>query len=205
MRATLVFAFAAILSAPVTYAQEGVGAGRIEVSAFPGGGVFFGSSGSEAEPGFGNYTVGAAFTWNFNRWLGVEGELGNAVGVTQTLDFEGATLTRQHSPCFFAYSGNAVVHPFGNDRALVPYATAGLGGLRMFDTDEVANLGINSSTNYFTGNLGGGAKWFASRHWGARADYRVMIVNDNVNAPAFFGRAGVRYGHRVYGGLLFTY
>jgi hypothetical protein len=205
MRTLFIVTLAAMLAAPAAYAQEGVGAGRIEISAFPGGGVFFGSSSSENEPNFGNYTVGAAFTWNFSRWVGMEGEVGNAIGVKQTLAFNGTTLTKQHSPCFFGYSANAVVNPFGNDRAFVPYATGGLGGLRMITTDEVATLGISEGTNFLTGNVGGGLKWFAGRHWGARADYRLMIVDRTAEAPQFFGREEVRYGHRIYGGLLFTY
>jgi hypothetical protein len=32
-----------------------------------------------------------------------------------------------------------------------------------------------------------------------------MVVNDNTSAPMFFGREEIRYGHRVYGALLFTY
>jgi hypothetical protein len=206
MRRTLsTVALAAFVGIGQAYAQEGGGAGRIEISAFPGGGVFFGSSSSETEPNFGNYTVGGAFTYNFNRWIGAEGEVGNAIGVHQTLNFNGETLARQSSPRLFAYNGNVVANPIGNDRTIVPYATAGVGGLRMLKTDEVAALGINSPTNFFTGNVGGGVKWFASRHWGARGDYRLMIVNDTRNAPEFFGREEVRYGHRVYGGLLFTY
>jgi hypothetical protein len=58
-----------------------------------------------------------------------------------------------------------------------------MGGLRMLETDEVVNLGITTPTNYLTGNVGGGMKWFASRHWGARADHRLMIVNNNTSAP----------------------
>ena len=75
----------------------------------------------------------------------------------------------------------------------------------MVETDEVARLGIRAPTNFLTGNLGGGVKWYAQRHWGARADYRLMIVNDNADAPGFFGREEVRYGHRIYGALLLTY
>ena len=205
MRALSMFALAAVLSSSIAFAQETTGAGRIEVSAFPGGGVFFGSSSTETEPKFGNYTVGAAFTLNFNRWVGVEGEVGNAIGIKQNMTFNGATLASQETPHFFAYNANAVVNPIGNDRALVPYVTGGLGGLRLMQTDEVANLGVTAATNYLTGNVGGGLKWFATRHWGARGDYRLMVVNDNTSAPMFFGREEIRYGHRVYGGLLFTY
>ena len=205
MRALSMFALAAVLSSSIAFAQETTGAGRIEVSAFPGGGVFFGSSSTETEPKFGNFTVGAAFTLNFNRWVGVEGEVGNAIGIKQDMTFNGATLASQKTPHFFAYNANAVINPIGNDRAFVPYVTGGLGGLRLMQTDEVANLGVTEATNYLTGNVGGGLKWFATRHWGARGDYRLMVVNDNTSAPMFFGREEIRYGHRVYGGLLFTY
>jgi hypothetical protein len=63
---------------------------------------------------------------------------------------------------------------------------------------------VTNSENYLTGNVGGGLKWFAGNHWGARADYRLMVVNDKTAAPEFFGHNGLRYGHRIYGGLLFT-
>jgi hypothetical protein len=38
-----------------------------------------------------------------------------------------------------------------------------------------------------------------------RGDYRLLTVNDRSTAPEFFGRREVRYGHRIYGGLMFTY
>ncbi len=59
MRTLFVLAFAVLFGVQVAYAQEHPGAGRMEISAFPGGGMFFGSSSTETEPGFGNYTVGA--------------------------------------------------------------------------------------------------------------------------------------------------
>jgi hypothetical protein len=79
---------------------------------FPGGGMFFNSSSSEAEPNFGNYAVGGGLTFNVNRWIGFEGELGSAVGVKQSFTFDGAAYTRQASPHMLAYSGNVVVNPF---------------------------------------------------------------------------------------------
>jgi hypothetical protein len=203
-RIIFICVLAAFVAWPVA-AQERPGAGRIEVSAIPAGGIFFGSSSTGTEPNFGNYTVAGAFGWNFNRWIGVEGEAGGALGIKQSVDFNGEALTSQRTPHLFTYNANAVFNPFGNDRPFVPYVTSGVGGMRMLDTESVANLGITAPTNYFTANVGGGLKWFANRHWGARGDYRLMIVNDNVNAPGFFGREEIRYGHRVYGGLLFTY
>ncbi|HEY1308628.1 MAG TPA: outer membrane beta-barrel protein [Vicinamibacterales bacterium] len=206
MRKILFFAALALTTvAWSAAAQETAGAGRIEISAIPGGAIVFGNSSTGTEPNFGNYTVAGAFGWNFNRWFGVEGEVGGAVGVKQSIDFNGETLPSQHTPNLFTYSGNAVFNPIGNDRPFVPYVIGGIGGMRMLQTDEVANLGVTAPVNYLTGNVGGGLKWFANRHWGARGDYRLMVVNDNANAPGFFGREEVRYGHRIYGGLLFTY
>jgi hypothetical protein len=198
-------ALAALVGVTTASAQERAGAGRIELGMFPGGGVFFGSTSNEAEPSFGNYAVGGGLTFNANRWIGFEGELGSAVGVKQSFTFDGTAFTRQTSPCLFAYSGNIVVNPFGNDRALVPYAATGVGGLRLLKTDEVAVLGVRNPTNFLTGNVGGGLKWFSRNHWGARADYRLIAVDKNVNGPEFFGSREIRYGHRVYAGILLTY
>jgi hypothetical protein len=205
MRAPLTFALALTLTASVAFAQEGPGAGRMELAAFPGGGIIFDASSSEETSTFGNYAVGAGFTLNFNRWIGIEGEVGSAVGVRQTMEVNGVTLPRQHSPCFFGYSGNAVFSPLGSDRSVVPYATGGVGGLRMLDTDDVTALGITGPANFLTVNGGGGVKWFTTRHWGLRTDYRLMVVANEESTPAFFARDASRYGHRFYAGLLFTY
>jgi hypothetical protein len=195
-----------LLSVGLAYGQErNTGAGRFEVTALPTGGMFFTASENQTEPEFGNYVVGGAFAYNVNRWLGVEGEAGNLVGIRQTVKFSGQTLTNQHTPCMLGYAGNLLVHPWGSDRPFVPFATAGLGGLTMYDTEEVANLGITSKMTFLTGNVGGGAKWFAGRHWGVRGEYRLMLVDGREGAPAFFGRDSIRYGHRVSAGLLFTY
>jgi hypothetical protein len=204
----LPFAMALVLlfAAAVAFGQENrMGAGRFEISALPGGGMFFTDSADELEPEFGNYVVGGAFAYNLNRWIGIEGEAGSLVGIRQTVTFNDLTLNDQHTPFMFGYTGNLIVNPWGSDRPFVPFVTGGLGGLTMFDTDEVANLGITSKTTFLTGNVGGGMRWFANRHWGVRGDYRLMLVDGKETAPAFFGRESVRYGHRVSAGLLFTY
>ena len=91
-----------------------------------------------------------------------------------------------------------------SDRAVVPYATGGLGGLTLSRHREASLLGINTYKTFLTGNMGGGLKWFASPHVGLRGDYRFFIVRNNDTAPLFFGNE-TRYGHRVQGGLIFTY
>ena len=211
-RKMVAFAGVLLLVTVSAFAQESsAGAGRVEISAFPGGGLFFTESNNGAQPDFASYALGGSCTVNANRWIGFEGELGGSIGIRQNLMFNNNALTDQKTPHMLGYSGNVVVSLAGSDRAVVPYATVGVGGLTMFDTTEVTNLGVARNETFLTGNLGGGVKWFSNRHWGVRADYRFVTVKTNDTSPAFFGRPAVndacecRYAHRVYGGLLLTY
>jgi hypothetical protein len=196
-----------LLAASGAFAQEaGLGAGRIEISAFPGGGLVFQESGNGAEPDFANYALGGSFTFNFNRYVGIEGEAGGSFGIKQNLStVEGVSL-KEKTPNSWLYMGNAIVNPLGNDRAVVPYAAGGMGGLTLLDvTGEEAPLtGLTRNETYLMGNVGGGVKWFASRHVGMRADYRFFMVKSKDTAPAFFGVEN-RFGHRVAAGILLTY
>lgn len=171
------------------------GPGVVEVTIIPGGGTFFTESKDSKGPSFGNYDLGGSVAVNFNRYVGVEGEVGGAIGLSQTLDFSGATLNDIKSPHLLNYSGNVIVHAARG--SLVPYVTGGIGGQTLF---ERAALGINDSDTFLTGNVGGGVKWYAGR-WGLRGDYRFIAVQGKDDAPAFWG-ADTRYGHRVYGGVI---
>jgi hypothetical protein len=202
---TTVAVVAMIAAGTVADGQERVGPGRIEVAGFPTGGMFFTGLSNAQEPKFENYALGAAFTYNLNTHFGLEGEFGNAVGLHQTITFGENVLTNQRSPSLWAYTGNVIVNPIGNNRIVVPYATGGLGGMTLREKGDIRNLGVIDNTTYFAGNVGGGVTWFAHRYFGLRGDYRLVMVNDRATAPEFFGRHDVRYGHRIYGGLLFTY
>ena len=205
-RKVLVVLAVVLCTAAGASAQErGAGAGRVEIGAFPGGGMFFTKTSNGNEPEFGNYALGGSFTVNANRWVGFEGEGGGTVGVRQAFNFGETAYTNQRSPNTWMYHGNVVVNPGGSDRALVPYATAGLGGLTLCPCGDAKNtLGVTTYKTYLTGNMGGGLKWFATPHVGFRGDYRMFIVRNNSTAPLFFGNE-TRYGHRVQGGLVFTY
>lgn len=194
-----------MFAAAGAYAQERVGgAGRVEIGAFPGGGMFFTKTSNGNEPAFGNYALGGSFTVNINRFVGLEGEGGGTLGVHQAFTFNGTEYKNQRTPSMWMYQGNVVVNPAGSDHALVPYATGGLGGLTLSRHRGAPDLGISAYQNYLTGNVGGGLKYFVSPHVGFRGDYRLFIVENNDTAPAFFG-TDRRYGHRVQGGLVFTY
>jgi len=176
-------------------AQELVpGPGVAEVTIIPGGGMFFTEGKDTGGPSFGNYDLGAGVTVNINRYLGIEGDVSGALGISQNLQFGGLTSDVK-TPNLLNYSGNLVVS-VPNRSSVVPYVTGGLGGLSLF---EKASLGINGTETFLTGNVGGGVKWYAGR-WGLRGDYRFLAVQSKDDAPDFFGQE-TRYGHRVYGGV----
>ena len=167
--------------------------GPAVVTIIPGGMTFFTESKDTTGPSFGSYDLGGAFAGNFNRHIGVEGEVSGKLGVSQSIN---GFPTDTKSPNMLNYSGNLVVSA-PTRSGLIPYATGGVGALTMF---EKASLGINDTETFFTSNVGGGVKWYSGR-WGLRGDYRFIAVQSKDDAPEFFGQ-DTRYGHRVYGAVL---
>src|SRR5580765_237902 len=147
----------AVLSLAVpSYAQEtSAGPGVAEVTFIPGGGMFFVSG--DTETSFGNYNLGGAFTYNVNRFVGLEGEMNGTLGITQSLMLGGSSVD-QKTPNMFGYTGNIVISASAR-HGTVPYATGGIGGLTMYET---SGLGIDGANTFFTGNVGGGVKWYAT-------------------------------------------
>lgn len=193
----------ATLGAGVASAQEpATGAQRWEVTGFPGGGIVFTKGSRDSgEADFGNYALGGSLTYNWNQYWGIEGEVGGAFGVDQRIQFAGrSSIGDVKPPNQLAYNANAIFYPLKNDRRFVPYVTGGIGGLTMFSK---ARVGFTGDETFFTENVGGGVKWYFGR-WGVRGDYRFIAVNSKDGAPEFFGRDD-RYGHRVYGGLIFGF
>ena len=185
-----------VIGGSQAYAQEaGPGPGVVEVSIIPGGGLFFTENTDAQEPSFGNYDLGGALTYNLNRFIGIEGEVAGAVGISQDLQI-GAFSSDVKTPNLLNYSGN-VVFSVPTQKSVVPYVTGGVGGLSLF---EKPSLGITQTETFLTGNVGGGVKWYAGR-WGLRGDYRFIGVQSKDDAPAFFGQEP-RYGHRVYGAVI---
>jgi len=188
---------ASVLGSSQAFAQESnaAGPGPVVVTIIPGGATFFTEGKDTNGPSFGNYGLGGAVTANFNRFVGVEGEVTGALGVTQDLNLAGGT-SHLKTPNLLNYSGNVVLYA-PNKTSVVPYVTGGVGGLSVF---EKPSLGIQDTETFFTSNVGGGVSWYGGR-WGLRGDYRFVALKSRDDAPAFFGQE-TRYGHRVYGGVL---
>jgi len=196
---TALFAALLIVGPDIAAAQDAPpGPGVFEIHMIPGGATFF--TKSDNAPKFVDYALGGAFTWNPNRIFGIEGEVGGNLGLEQSLSQFRGLIDDEKPPNFLNYSGNVVVSaPTGS--SFVPYGTGGVGALTMFEREV---LGISDTTTFLTGNVGGGAKWYAtSGRWGLRGDYRFMMVRDKDDAPTFFGGDGeTRYGHRVYAAII---
>jgi len=186
---------AAVGVATPVFAQESApGPGKVVITIIPGGATFFTDAEDDARgPSFGNYELGGSVTVNFNRFVGVEGEVSGGIGVSQQL---GSAAIDEKSPNLLNYSANLVLSA-PNRTSVVPYLTGGVGGMTMFERPALA---IAESETFLTGNVGGGLSWYAGR-WGLRADYRFIAVQSKDDAPSFFG-ADERYGHRVYAGVL---
>jgi hypothetical protein len=192
-----VLTVAAVSVATPAFAQDAApGPGKVVITIIPGGATFF----TEAEdnpraPSFGNYELGGSVAVNFNRYVGVEGEVSGGIGVSQTMQV-GTFELDEKSPNLLNYSANLVVSA-PNRSSVVPYLTGGVGGLTMF---ERRTLTVDGAETFLTGNVGGGVAWHAGR-WGLRADYRFIAVQSKDDASSFFGQEE-RYGHRVYAGVL---
>jgi hypothetical protein len=186
----------ALTAASHASAQElGTGPGTLEVTLIPAGGTFFVSQ--NAAPSFGNYTLGGSVTYNVNRILGFEGEVNGSLGIAQNLAFGGPT-TNLKTPNTVDYTGNVVVSA-PTHGSLVPYITGGVGGQTVLHRAE---LGIDRTQTFLTGNAGAGIKWYAANgRWGLRGDYRFIAARANDNTPAFFG-PDARFANRVYAGVI---
>src|SRR5262245_9664009 len=181
----------------VAQAQEVTtpGPGKVEVTYIPAAAAFFMSKGDA--PSFGNYGFGTAAQVTVNRFIGIEGELGAMIATTSDLQF-GDLDSNIKAPNVLDYAANAVITPL-TGHSVVPYGTAGVGGLTMFERPQ---LGLTQDETFLTGNFGGGVKWYArNNRWGLRGDYRFQVVRSKDDAPEFFGR-DTRYLQRVYAGLI---
>ena len=106
--AVMLIAVGFAAASPV-YAQDAVpGPGAVVVTIIPGGTTFFTEGKETNEPSFKNYGLGGGVEVNFNRYVGVEGEVTGALGITQDLNFTSFT-SNQKTPNLLNYSGNVVV------------------------------------------------------------------------------------------------
>jgi hypothetical protein len=194
---TLVVGWFVFTAAPA-FAQK-VGAGKGDLSIVPGGWVSIAKPDAPSEPAFGEYVIGGIITFAPVSWLGVEGELLAGLRRSQDLKFGSTATLSTKSPPVFMDAVNLVIPFIGDQRPLVPFVTAGIGETTINRTRDV---GQADTETFFTGNFGGGVKWYSTGRWGYRVDYRYFVIRSEPQAPGtFFGREQ-RRAQRVTGGLV---
>ena len=190
-----------------------IGAGKVEIGGFPGGGTFFVGGDDNKEVNFNVYTAGGGMTYYFNDTVAVEGEFTGSVGWAQDVMFNNAKLIHNQMPTVWGYSGNVVFFPGGTTGKRAPfYVTGGIGALALAPRVPTKVFGYDVDTvgtqMFMAENIGGGIKLFRGAdapNWGFRVDYRYLFVNSNSDAPAFFAKTTSRGAHRVYVGMLYTW
>ena len=86
IRGSRAFLAAVILLAgcSVAWAQDAtIGAGKLEIGGFPGGGTFFVGGDDNKEVNFNVYTAGGGLTYYLNSAVAIEGEFTGSVGWAQ--------------------------------------------------------------------------------------------------------------------------
>jgi len=198
----------------VASAQDAtIGAGKVEIGGFPGGGTFFIGGDDNKEVNFNVYTAGGGLTYYFNQAVAIEGEVTGSVGWAQDVHFNNAKLIHNQMPTVWSYSGNVVFFPGGTTGKRVPfYITGGIGAVSLSPRVPTKVFGYDvdvvGTQTFIAENIGAGIKIFRGTdapNWGFRADYRYIIVNSNSDAPAFFAKSKSRGAHRIYIGMLHTW
>ena len=156
-----------IAGATPAHAQDATpGPGTVVVTIIPGGATFFTESKDTGRTSFGNYDLGAGVTVHLNRYIGIEGEVAGAVGVTQDLFISGRTSNLK-SPNSLNYSGNLVIH------AVAPHQTGAAGGMNTVMRTIGGALGGQLAATFIAGHTGRGGlptvTGFTNTFWMATA------------------------------------
>ena len=211
---TLLAAAILFAGSSVALAQEAtIGAGKVEIGGFPGGGTFFIGGDDNKEVNFNVYTAGGGLTYYLNQAVALEGEVTGSIGWAQDVQFNNTQLVHNQMPTVWSYSGNVLFFPGGTAGKRAPfYVAGGIGAVSLWPRVPTKVLGYDVDTvgvqTFISENIGGGVKIFRGAdapNWGFRADYRYLFVNSNGDAPAFFAKSKSRGAHRVYVGMLYTW
>ena len=135
-------------------------------------------SGSHDAQNSGGLLVG--YSYQFNKWAGVEGNYGYTRNTQNYLGSFGQSSIRANT---HEVTGSFVFHIPARIRNVRPYALAG-GGALVFDPVNNLQANIDRQTKG-TFVYGGGANFDVTRNFGIRAEYRGLVFKTpdfNVNA-----------------------
>jgi Outer membrane protein beta-barrel domain len=186
---------------------------RLEVGGSPGGGSWFIGGDDNTEVDFNVYTFGGYLDYYFTQKVAVEGEYVFGVGIGQDILFRNGLIPGQQVPYTHSVTGNVMFFPRGTTGPRLPYyVTAGGGLLNLVSREVTVKLGynpdLNASEGFTTANIGAGIKIprrVSAPNWSFRIDYRLVFINSNSDAPAFFAKTKSRKAHRVQFGMQYAF
>lgn len=111
------------------------------------------------------------YSYQFNRWAGVEGNYGYSRNIQ---DYFGSIGTSSIQSNFHEITGAFVAHVPTNLAKVRPYALGGAGALVFDPTDKFLVSGVSRQTKAaFV--YGGGVNFDVTNHFGVRAEYRGLL------------------------------
>lgn len=113
----------------------------------------------------------AGYSYQFNRWAGVEGNYGYS---RNTQDFISTTGTTGIQSNIHQFTGAFVAHLPTSNSKIEPYALAGSGAL-LFDPTENTVVGGAERQARAVFLYGGGVNWGLSSKIGLRTEYRGFL------------------------------
>jgi hypothetical protein len=186
---------------------------RLEVGGSPGGGGWFIGGDDNTEVDFNVYTFGGYADYYLTQKVALEGEYHFGVGMGQDILFRNGLMPGQQVPYTHSFTGNLLFFPRGTTGPRLPYYVAVGGGLLTLVSREVTvklgyNPDVNPTEGFTTANIGAGVKiprGISAPNWSFRIDYRLVFINSNSDAPAFFAQAKSRKAHRVQFGMQYAF
>jgi hypothetical protein len=185
---------------------------RMEIGGTPGGGLFFTGGDDNAEANFNVYTFSSHLDYYLTQRLALEGEYMFGNGWGQDIVYRNGLLVGQQTPFSHTFTGGALFYPRGTTGSRLPfYFSGGVGMMALSARPSTKKLGYdpegNSSETFTVSRIGAGLKIprMGAPNWAFRMDYRLMFINANDGAPAFFASSKTRTGHQVQFGFQYAF
>lgn len=185
---------------------------KLEVGGTPGGGTWLTGGDDNTEVNFNLYTFSFFADWYLSQKVAVEGEYVVGIGWGQDVIFRKGLIPGQQVPFANSLMGSLLFFPRGAGGRVPVYVAGGAGLLSLRSRRPTRKLGydpdVNPGESFTATNIGGGIvipRGNSAPNWSFRADYRLLLINSNSDAPAFFARSKSRRGHHVQFGMQYAF
>ncbi len=185
---------------------------RMEIGGTPGGGLFFTGGDDDTEANFNIYTFSSHVDYYLTQRFALEGEYMFGNGWGQDIVFRNGLLVGQQTPFSHTFTGGVLFYPRGTTGTRLPfYFSGGAGMMSLSARPTTKKLGYdpegNSSETFTVSRIGVGLKiprGASAPNWAFRMEYRMLFINANDGAPAFFASSKSRTGHQVQFGFQYA-